>query len=92
MPRPIPLLRDRAYEGDVTRQLAWDVGYIPVVPLKHNRLAPWADDRALYTRRHEIERLFRRLKGVRRLFSRCENLDVMFVAFINFAVIVEGLR
>ncbi|MEO8340248.1 MAG: IS5/IS1182 family transposase, partial [Nitrospirota bacterium] len=41
---------------------------------------------------HEIERLFRRLKGFRRLFSRCETLDVMFVAFINFALIVEGLR
>ena len=48
--------------------------------------------RALYKRRNEIERLFRRLKGFRRLFSRFEKLDVMFVAFINFALIVEGLR
>ena len=63
-----------------------------MVPPKHNRLTPWEYDRALYTRRHEIERLFRRLKGFRRLFSRCEKLDVMFVAFINFSLIVEGLR
>jgi transposase len=65
---------------------------VPVVPPKHNRLAPGAYDRALYTRRHEIARLFRRLKGFRRLFSRLEQLDVRFVAFINFALIVEGLR
>jgi len=92
MPRPIPLLMDRAYEGDKTRQLALDLGYVPVVPPKQNRLTPWEYDRALYKRRNEIERLFRRLKGFRRIFSRFEKLDVMFVAFINFALIVDGLR
>ena len=92
MPRPIHLLMDRAYEGDATRQLAMDVGYAPVVPPKQNRLTPWEYDRAMYTRRNEIERLFRRLKGFRRIFSRFETLDVMFVAFINFALIVDGLR
>jgi len=92
MPRPIPLLMDRAYEGDETRQLALGLGYVPVVPPKQNRLTPWKYDRALYKRRNEIERLFRRLKGFRRIFSRFEKLDVMFIAFINFALIVVGLR
>ena len=31
---------------------------------------PWEYDRAMYKRRNEIERLFRRLKGFRRIFSR----------------------
>ena len=92
MPRPIHLLMDRAYEGNETRQLALDLGYVPVVPPKQNRLMPWEYDRAMYKRRNEIERLFRRLKGFRRIFSRFEKLDVMFVAFINFALIVVGLR
>jgi transposase len=92
MPRPIHLLMDRAYEGDETRPRAVELGFVPVVPPKHNRLTPWEYDRALYKRRNEIERLFRRLKGFRRIFSRFEKLDVMFVAFINFALIVEGLR
>ena len=83
---------DRAYEGDETRQLAVELGYGPVVPPKQNRLTPWEYDHALYTRRNEIERLFRRLKGFRRIFTRFEKLDVMFVAFINFALIVEALR
>ena len=39
----------------------------------------------MYKRRNEIERLSRRLKGFQLLFSRFEKLDVMFVAFINFA-------
>ena len=66
--------------------------YRPVVPPKHNRRTPWAYDRAVSKRRNEIERLFRRLKGFRRLFSRFEKLDVMFIGFITFALIVEGLR
>ena len=92
IPRPIHLLMDRAYEGDETRQLAVELGYVTVVPPKHNRRTPWEYDRALYKRRNEIERLFRRLKGFRRIFTRFEKLDVMFVAFINFALIVDGLR
>ena len=40
MPRPLHLLMDRAYEGNETRQLAVDLGYVPVVPPKHNRLTP----------------------------------------------------
>jgi transposase len=89
---PIHLIMDRAYEGDETRQLALDLNFIPVVPPKSTRISAWQYDRAMYKRRNEIERLFRRLKGFRRIFSRFEKLDVMFVAFITFALIVDGLR
>lgn len=44
---------------------------------------PGPYDRELYKRRNEIERLFRRLKGFRRIFSRFDNL---------FALIVDALR
>ncbi len=87
-----PLLMDRAYEGDETRQLARELGYLPVVPPNPNRLAPWAYDKVLYRRRNEIERLFRRLKAYRRVFSRFDKLDVLFAGFIVFALIVEALR
>jgi len=86
------LIMDRAYEGDETRQLALDLGFTPVVPPKTNRVTAWEYDRAMYRRRNQIERLFRRLKAFRRIFSRFEKLDVMFIAFIHFALIVESLR
>lgn len=86
------VLMDRAYEGDETRQLAVDLGFQPVVPPKCNRLNPWLYDRELYKRRNEVERLFRRLKGFRRIFSRFEKLDTMFMGFIIFALIVDALR
>jgi len=91
-PRPLHLVMDRAYEGDETRQLALDLGFIPVVPPTQNRVTAWEYNRAIYKRRNEIERLFRRLKGFRRIFSRFEKLDVMFVGFINLALIADGLR
>lgn len=86
------LIMDRAYEGDETRQLVLQLGYIPVVPPKQNRISPWEYDKAMYCKRNEIERLFRLLKGFRRIFSRFDKLDVMFMAFIHFALIVEFLK
>jgi transposase len=83
---------DRAYEGNETRQLALDLGFTPVVPPNPNRLEPWEYDRLMYRRRNEVERLFRRLKGFRRVFSRFDKLDVMFMAFLHFTLIIEALR
>jgi transposase len=82
---------DRAYEGNETRQLVFDLGMIPVVPPKQNRVSVWEYDREMYKKRNEVERLFRRLKGFRRIFSRFEKLDVVFKFFINFALIVDKL-
>jgi len=92
LPAPLRPIMDKAYEGDETRQLALDFGYIPVVPPKSNRLDPWEYDRAMYRKRNEIERLFRRLKGFRRIFSRFEKLDVLFLGFLTFALIADALR
>ena len=89
---PTHLLMDRAYEGNETRQLALDLGYIPVVPPLSTRIKPWDYDRQLYKRRNEVERMFRRIKGLRRVFFRFDKLDVMFTAFVLFALIVEALR
>jgi len=86
------LIMDRAYEGNETRQLALELGFTPVVPPHPNRVTPWDYDRAMYRKRNEVERLFRRLKGFRRIFSRFDKLDVMFMGFIHFALIFEALR
>ena len=81
-----------AYEDNKTLQLALDFGFHPGGPPRPNRLEPWQYDKAMYRRRNEIERLFRRLKGFRRIFSRFDKLDLVFLAFLYFALIVEALR
>ena len=85
------VIMDKAYEGDETRQLVFDLGMTPVVPPKENRVSVWEYDREMYKKRNEVERLFRRLKGFRRIFSRFDKLDVVFRFFINFALIVDTL-
>ena len=92
LPKRCRLIMDRAYEGNETRQLALDLGFIPVVPPLCTRVEPWRYGKAWYQRRNEIERLFRRLKGFPRIFSRFDKLDVMFMAFLCFALVVEALR
>lgn len=85
------VIMDKAYEGDETRQLVFDLGMTPVVPPKSNRLSIWEYDKEVYKKRNEVERLFRRLKGFRRIFSRFDKLDVVFKFFIHFALIVDTL-
>jgi transposase len=87
----ISVIMDKAYEGDPTRQLVLELGMSPVVPPKENRVSVWEYDAEMYKKRNEVERLFRRLKGFRRIFSRFEKLDVLFRFFINFALIVDRL-
>lgn len=83
---------DKAYDGGETRKFTLDLGFIPVVPPLRTYVERWGYDREMYRRRREVEQLFRRLKGFRCIFSRFGKLAVMFIAFINFALIIEGLR
>ena len=82
---------DKAYEGNETQQLVLALEMVPVVPPKSNRLTKWEYDKELYKKRNEVERLFRRLKGFRRIFSRFDKLDVVFLFFIHFALIMDAL-
>jgi len=92
LPQGCRVIMDRAYEGNETRQLVLDLGFEPVVPPLCTRVEPWTFSKAWYRRRNEIERLFRRLKGFRRIFSRFDKLDIMFMAFLCFALVIEALR
>jgi len=82
---------DRAYEGDETRALAAGKGFVVVVPPKKNRLVPWDYDKKLYKRRNEIERLFLRLKRFRKVFTRYDKLDVLYVGVIFFALVADAI-
>ena len=87
-----PIL-DRAYEGNKTRQLALELGFSPLVPALSTRVDFSTYSKTSYRRRNAVERLFRRLKGLRRIFSRFGKLDVVFfMAFLWFVLIAEALR
>ncbi len=77
-----------------TRDANWRSisAFTPVVPPLKTRREPREYDRELYKRRNEIERLFRRLKGFRRIFLRFEILDALFLGFIHFALTYNAVR
>jgi len=87
----VVLLMDKAYEGDDTRAKAIEKGFVPVVPPKSNRLNPWEYDKELYKRRNEIERLFLRIKRFRKVFTRYDKLDALYMGVISFALIADAL-
>ena len=62
------------------------------MPPLSTRIEPWEYDWAMSRRRNEVERLFRRLKGYRRIFSRFDKLDLMFLGFISSVLVADGLR
>lgn len=86
----LPLLMDKACGGNETRQVALELGFIPVVPPLSTCSKPWDYDRERYKRRNEVEHRFHRLKCFRQVFSRFGKFDVMFCGFIGFALSVEG--
>ena len=88
----IYLNMDKAYEDDKTREIARVLGYTVVVPPKSNRVEPWEYDREEYKNRNFVERFFRRYKAYRRICTRYDKLDVMFLNYFMFALIVEILK
>jgi transposase len=85
------LIMDKAYESDAFRGVVIEKGFIPVVPPKSNRKQAWDYDEELYKKRNEIERYFLRLKRFRRIFTRYDKLDVMFIGFICFAMVMDAI-
>ncbi|MBR6901238.1 MAG: transposase, partial [Synergistaceae bacterium] len=45
----------------------------------------------LYKRRNEIERYFCRLKRFRKVFTRYDKLDIIFIAVIQLAMIFDAI-
>lgn len=82
---------DRAYEDDKTRTLAIQRGFIPVVPPKKNRKEPWEYDKELYKRRNEIERFFLRIKRFRKVFTRYDKLDIIYLAVVTLSMIFDAI-
>ena len=84
----VPILMDRAYEGDKTRELCQSFGHKPIVPPKKNRINPWEYDHELYKQRNIIERLFRWLKAFRRI---CTSTSLMLKLECHLSAHIQAL-
>ena len=88
----MPLVMDSAFENDYTRYIAQTLNLKPIVPPKKNRKNPWDYDKELYKSRNEIERDFRLVQGFRRVATRYDKLDTMYVGFVQLAYVFMVIR
>jgi hypothetical protein len=59
---------------------------------RKNRKNPREYDKEKYKRQNVVERLFRRLKEFRKVCTRYDKADVMFLALIQFAFVIIWLN
>jgi transposase len=83
---------DKAYDSNAIRAKLEAKGLAPVIPPKDNRLEMIVYDKAQYTQRNKVERLFNKIKQFRRVATRYEKLTATFLGFVILALIVIMLR
>lgn len=89
---PAYLIADRGDDsGPLVAALAAR-GTCAAIPPRRKRRHPRAYDAARYAQRQPVERLFSRLKQLRRVATSYDKVDVHFLAFVQLAAAVLWLR
>ncbi len=102
LPHAIPLLDrlpgvpkwvvgDRGYASHAFRQHIWERGARPAIPSKRNE-APVACPAWIYTNRHQVERLWARLKEWRAVATRYEKTASSFMGILHLAAALDWLK
>ena len=102
LPHAIPLLDrlpgvpkwvvgDRGYASHAFRQQIWERGARPAIPSKRNE-APVACPAWIYTNRHQVERLWARLKEWRAVATRYEKTASSFMGILHLAAALDWLK
>lgn len=81
------VLADKGYDSDEFRDFLRSQNNEPVIPGRDNRLVKIAYDENLYQQRKNIEILFGDLKENKRIDTRFDKRDDMFLAFVALALI-----
>lgn len=83
------LIADKGYDSAALRSWLEGRGTAPVIPPRKNRLVQYTYDKALYKQRNVIERMFGRLKDLRRIASRFDrNVKSYFAAICLAATVI----
>ena len=72
LPPARELLGDRDYDSNDFRAALVSKGITPCIPPRKNRKIVIEYDKILYRQRHRIENAFGRIKGWRRIATRCD--------------------
>ena len=84
-PNPRAMLADRGYDSDSFRQDLLIHGILPVIPSRKGRSTPQKTDWRRYRDRNRIERMFNRLKQMRRIATRYDKTAESYEAAVTLA-------
>lgn len=85
--RPNNLLADAGYDGDANREALLIHGIRPVIKPNPTRKSVPSFDTFCYRARNQIERMFNKLKQMRRIATRYDKTKSSFEGFITLAAI-----
>jgi transposase len=89
MPATALLQGDKGYDSDAVRRKIESMGVAPNIPPKANRRWKSCFSPYLYRDRNAIERMFGRLKDLRRIATRYDRLAQNFLAAVCLAATVS---
>jgi transposase len=84
--RDTAAVADKGYDSKVLRDRLRTQGCEPCIPARSNTKCPEPYDKELYRSRHSIENIFQRIKVFRRVATRYDKTDRMFILFITVAL------
>ena len=87
LPQPKEVLADAGYDSDDNRGSLLVHNTMPVIKPNPTRKIMPDCDREAYKSRNKIERMFSKLKHMRRISTRYDKTRCSFEAFINLAAI-----
>ena len=85
MPESDSLIGDQGYDANSLRRLLHSRRTVAVIPSTASRKIPLPFDRDAYRQRNVIERMFCRLKDIRRIATRYDKLARNFLASLCLA-------
>lgn len=86
------LLADKGYDSNEIRNLCACNNMTPVIPGRKCRYTSIDYDKAIYKERNVIERFFAKIKQFRRIATRYDKTEVMFLGSLTMASILIWLK
>ncbi len=88
LPAARSLIADRGYDANWFRDALAERGITPCIPPKSNRKSNIAHDRMLYRQRHQIGKMFGRIKDWRHIHTCYDRCAHAFMSAIAIAATV----
>lgn len=86
------LIADRGYDSDAFRTFIKNQNITAVIPGRQCRKVPIEIDKHIYKERNFVERFFNRIKGFRRIATRYDKTEKMYMGALTLVGIILWIQ